>query len=124
VKHANLVLGAVHRTVGSTRLRDALGAPVGLRGDCALEPAAFEGVLVVDAHRQTAVFHVVPPFGHLWYLDAALNREVDEVLAFVAAATRDVTDAGAGGEVLRGFYRGPTHSRRDEGVSALLCFSP
>jgi hypothetical protein len=93
VERVNLVLGAVHRAMGSTRLLDAGGAPVG--GNCALDPEAFEQV--IDELQPEAYMgvdsYVVPPFGHLWHLHAALNREVEDMLAFVAAATRDVTDA-------------------------------
>jgi hypothetical protein len=91
----NRVLGAVHRTMGSTRLLDALGAPVGLGDSCALEPVAFEQMideLEYDDCYGTD-FDVVPPFRHLWYLHAALNREVEDFLAFIAEATRDVSDA-------------------------------
>jgi hypothetical protein len=121
VERVNRVLGAVHRTMGSTRLLDAGGAPVG--GKCALEPAAFEQMideLEYDGAFETN-FDLVPPFGYLWYLHAALNREVEEVLAFVAAATRDITDADASEEVLPGFYPG---RYRDEGMDALFYFSP
>jgi hypothetical protein len=93
VERVNQVLGAVHRALGSTRLLDPWEAPGG--GSCALEPEAFERMIAQlqpDAGLGTD-FRVIPSFGHLWYLHAALNREVENMLAFLAAATRDVSDA-------------------------------
>jgi hypothetical protein len=107
VERVNRVLGAVHRMMGSSRLLEAIESPATLEVACALEPVAFEQIVVKlqpDAYFGTD-FRAVPSFGHLSYLHAALNREVEDVLAFVAAATRDVTDADASCGVSCGFER-------------------
>jgi hypothetical protein len=116
VERVNLVLGAVHRLMGSTRLLDGGGAPVG--GNWALEPAAFEQMIaeLPPDHRFAASFRGVLPFGHLSYFHAALNREVEEVLAFVAAGTPDATDADDDSyAVSYGFNKYLRH---------LFCYSP